>query len=63
MACFAMGHLDLHHVIKRSQGGADTIENLIPLCRPCHNATDYPSGKDQRLVIQRGTGFFTFGWA
>ena len=25
-----------HHVIFRSQGGSDTMENLITLCMECH---------------------------
>ena len=28
---------DIHHIIYKSQGGKDTIENLIALCRDCHN--------------------------
>ena len=28
---------DLHHLTPRSQGGKDVIENLILLCRKCHN--------------------------
>ncbi len=28
---------DLHHVEFRSQGGNDEIENLISLCRSCHD--------------------------
>ncbi len=28
---------DIHHVIKRSQGGTDEAENLIALCRHCHS--------------------------
>lgn len=28
--------VDLHHRIKRSQGGSDEAENLVPLCRECH---------------------------
>ena len=27
---------DIHHIIYRSQGGGDNIENLIALCRICH---------------------------
>ena len=30
------GALDLHHVIRRSQGGKDTPANLRPLHRLCH---------------------------
>lgn len=29
--------VDIHHIVFRSQGGGDNIENLIPLCRECHN--------------------------
>ena len=34
--------LTVHHVIARSQGGADSEENYILLCRDCHN--DIESG-------------------
>ena len=29
--------VDIHHIIFKSQGGTDEIENLIALCRKCHN--------------------------
>jgi 5-methylcytosine-specific restriction endonuclease McrA len=29
--------VDIHHIIFRSQGGSDNIDNLIALCRDCHN--------------------------
>jgi len=29
--------VDIHHIIYRSHGGADNIENLIALCRKCHD--------------------------
>ena len=32
--------LDLHHVERRSAGGADTSDNLLALCRVCHRATE-----------------------
>lgn len=28
-----------HHILRRSQGGADTPENLAWLCAPCHEWT------------------------
>jgi 5-methylcytosine-specific restriction endonuclease McrA len=31
------GRLDPHHVHRRSQGGQDTVENLILLCRAHHS--------------------------
>ena len=38
-ACALCGdprHLQIHHVIPRSQGGSDFPENLICLCSSCH---------------------------
>lgn len=29
--------VDIHHIVKRSQGGSDEPENLIALCRKCHS--------------------------
>lgn len=31
-------HLEVHHIIYRSQGGSDDAENLITLCGTCHTA-------------------------
>ncbi len=28
---------EIHHIVYRSNGGQDVIENLIGLCRSCHN--------------------------
>lgn len=28
---------EIHHIIFRSQGGGNNIENLIALCRGCHD--------------------------
>ena len=29
---------DVHHKVKRRDGGPDTFENLEPLCHACHSA-------------------------
>ena len=29
--------VDLHHIVFRSRGGSDNVDNLIPLCRHHHN--------------------------
>lgn len=29
--------VDIHHIIYRSHGGTDEVENLIALCRKCHD--------------------------
>lgn len=42
------------HIIKRSQGGGDTRENLRPLCWPCHDRADNQGGKvSRKLQIQQ----------
>lgn len=28
--------IELHHLIRRSQGGDDVAENIVPLCGECH---------------------------
>ncbi len=35
-ACLLPGRLDVHHVVKRSQGGSDfDLDQLVALCRRC----------------------------
>ena len=62
--CTRLTPLDIHHIIKRSQGGPDTLDNVAALCRACHEQTDGPYGK-RRLVLHRrvdgGLVFSTFG--
>jgi len=33
----ASDSVDIHHIKFKSQGGKDEIDNLIALCRNCHN--------------------------
>jgi len=30
--------VDIHHVVHKSQGGSDEVDNLIAVCRPCHES-------------------------
>jgi hypothetical protein len=32
--------LNAHHIMPRSEGGADDITNLITLCEPCHDIVE-----------------------
>ena len=33
-------YMDVHHIIPVRKGGANTLENMITLCRKCHNQAD-----------------------
>ena len=44
---------DIHHIIHRSQLGEDNIENLMCLCRECHNG-HHQKGKE----VKRNFDFF-----
>jgi 5-methylcytosine-specific restriction endonuclease McrA len=36
--CSATDPLEVHHIVYRSQGGTDELDNLTTLCEPCHTA-------------------------
>jgi hypothetical protein len=63
-----VGPFDLHHVTKRSQGGADTPANCVYLCRRpetatgCHERTDWIFRKGRLLItpILGAPGTFEF---
>ncbi len=35
--CCTIQAAQVHHIVLRSAGGADTADNLIAVCRPCHD--------------------------
>lgn len=45
--CKRPNSLEVDHMVPRSQGGPDAIENLITLCRTCHEL----KGRGDLLVI------------
>ena len=48
------GGFDIHHIIYKSQGGKDEIDNLILLCRRCHDmAHNGELNKDNLILIHR----------
>src|SRR5204863_5397152 len=60
-ACRRRGRLDIHHVIKRAQGGSDFDQDrLVALCPPCHARTDAPYGRGRLVVTPCGHGAFRF---
>lgn len=54
------GPLDIHHVVKRSQGGADTPTNLVRLCRGHHDATDFAYMLGRLVITPLGGERFRF---
>jgi hypothetical protein len=47
--CKEKKSLDAHHIIWREDGGKDTIENLITLCKQCHKKVH--KGKLKLLIL------------
>ena len=48
-ACGATTDLDYHHLVPRARGGEDSPENIIVLCRRCHNRLHEKNGKERLL--------------
>jgi HNH endonuclease len=59
-ACGARRRLDVHHVVKRSQGGSDLdLDRLVTLCRWCHDQTDAPYERGRLVMTALSAGQFT----
>jgi hypothetical protein len=60
-ACGVRRRLDVHHVVKRSQGGSDfDLDQLVALCRWCHDQTDAPYQRGRLVTTVLGDGQFCF---
>jgi 5-methylcytosine-specific restriction endonuclease McrA len=58
-ACGRRVPLDVHHVVKRSQGGSDfDLDRLVALCRRCHDLTDAPYRTGRLVITPLGNGTF-----
>jgi HNH endonuclease len=53
--------LEVHHVVKRAQGGSDfDLDRLVALCPRCHAQTDAPYVHGRLVVMPSGSGRFIF---
>ncbi len=60
-ACGVRRRLDVHHVVKRSHGGSDVdLDQLVALCRWCHDQTDAPYERGRLVVTALGGDQFRF---
>ena len=59
-ACGRGGDLEVHHVVKRAQGGSDfDLDRLVALCPPCHAQTDAPYVRGRLVITPHGDGRLT----
>jgi 5-methylcytosine-specific restriction endonuclease McrA len=61
--CKIRQNLQAHHIIYRSQGGKDELDNLLTVCSACHVAIH---AMDVIISFKRDAGIFTIilknGW-
>jgi len=50
--CGSKEHLEVHHIIYRSQGGTDDVNNLITLCHECHQGVHKGNVKISRSKVK-----------
>lgn len=58
-ACGAFRPLDRDHVLERGDGGSDTWQNNIMLCRECHKRKQVAYQSGRLLIEAHGDGTFT----
>jgi hypothetical protein len=45
--------LDVHHIIPRSDGGSDSVRNLVSLCRSCHRTMESLHAQALGEIVQK----------
>lgn len=50
--CRSKANLTLHHLIRREMGGATEPDNLLCVCRPCHERINRKEIDDHGLVLE-----------
>jgi 5-methylcytosine-specific restriction endonuclease McrA len=59
-ACRVRTRLEVHHVVKRAQGGSDfDLDRLVALCPACHARTDAPYARGRLVITPLGGGRFS----
>lgn len=54
--CGDINDIHVHHIIPISQGGTNVIENLIPLCKKCHESQHNFKFKDNNKHVPSNYG-------
>jgi hypothetical protein len=55
-ACESTDFLDVHHITPQNEGGDDSIDNAVALCKKCHDI--YGSNPDKRKWIKERRDFW-----
>lgn len=54
-ACGRTDHLHVHHIVPRSAGGSDELDNLTTLCVRCHS-NQHPMNAQLRAIAEKQVG-------
>jgi len=50
VVCEGRKTLEIHHIVPRSEGGGDNSENLITLCKKCHDEVELAEYRSAVLI-------------
>lgn len=68
--CDSTRYLQIHHVVKRSEGGTDSMHNLICLCSDCHalahgiNLNDWDATQEdvEQAIVEYLADYYAPNW-